>query len=393
MFTSSMSTFSRSTFSESSAPTRVLSGALDPARISISWSTVLPLALVMAFADGFWLTALTGAVGAIERSQTPFASWWQASTLMVPVFVFAVLAALTLALRWFGPLVRTPRAVLATVLLIVAAGTLVGLAAMVASSAYDYQLQSDQLHLMNSMQGLCTGNCLEQQKSATLAIHVRAVLYVSRWLVLSNLVLVAWIVAMRGGRVKAGITARRPTTGRRRTRSRVGDIQLLLAAALIASAAIHTGVVHEHFAEWTAAGVFFIFLAAAEIATATAVLLRPPRRVVLLAGVAISVLPLLLWLYSRTAGMPFGPAAAKPDDIGGPDVIACLLEVGSLVAAVLLLRPMGWLRRRPPASAHTRGLTLLALTAITAIGLAAIGPSWFDILAVPGDQSHVIMSR
>ena len=81
----------------------------------------------MAYADGFWMISLRGAVGAIERTEEPFASWLRESTLVLPVFVFAVLGALTLALRWFGPVLRKSSTVL-TALLIVAAGTAVGIA-------------------------------------------------------------------------------------------------------------------------------------------------------------------------------------------------------------------------------------------------------------------------
>ena len=90
--------------------------------------TVLPLAVVMAYADGFWMMSLRGAVGAIERTEEPFASWLRESTLVLPVFVFAVLGALTLALRWFGPALRRTRTVLTAALLIVAAGTVAGVA-------------------------------------------------------------------------------------------------------------------------------------------------------------------------------------------------------------------------------------------------------------------------
>ena len=46
-----------------------------PGRPAVPWATVLPLAVLMAYADGFWLTSLRGAVGAIERTQEPFATW------------------------------------------------------------------------------------------------------------------------------------------------------------------------------------------------------------------------------------------------------------------------------------------------------------------------------
>src|SRR6185436_16390132 len=120
-------------------------GTLRVRLSALPWSTVVPLAVVLAYADGFWLISLRGAVGAIERTQEPFASWLRESTLTLPVFVFAVLGALTLAARWFGPVLRNPRVWVATAMLVIAAGTLVGIAELAASSAYDYHLQSSQL--------------------------------------------------------------------------------------------------------------------------------------------------------------------------------------------------------------------------------------------------------
>ena len=87
-------------------------------RSGVPWLTVVPLAVVLAYADGFWIISLREAVGAIERTGQPFANWLRESTLAVPLFVLAVLGALTLALRWFGPVLRKPRTVLATALLV-----------------------------------------------------------------------------------------------------------------------------------------------------------------------------------------------------------------------------------------------------------------------------------
>src|SRR6185436_20705352 len=117
-------------------------GTLRGRLSAVPWSTVVPLAVVLAYADGFWLISLRGAVGAIERTQEPFVSWLRESTLALPVFVLAVLGALTLATRWFGPVLRKPKSVVAAGLLVVAASTLVGIAGLAASSAYDYHLQS-----------------------------------------------------------------------------------------------------------------------------------------------------------------------------------------------------------------------------------------------------------
>src|SRR6476646_1319351 len=97
-------------------------------RLAIPWLTVLPLAIVMAYADGFWMLTLRGAVGAIERTQQPFSSWLRESTMVLPLFVLAGLGALTGARRLFGPTPQTGRAVLATGAFVALAGTLVGIA-------------------------------------------------------------------------------------------------------------------------------------------------------------------------------------------------------------------------------------------------------------------------
>ena len=359
------------------------------ARPAVPWLTVVPLAVVMSYADGFWMTSLRGAVGAIERTQEPFTSWWRESTLLVPVYLFAVLGALTLALRWFGPTMR-PKAVVVTALLVAVAGAVAGIGQIVASSVYDYYLQSDQLALMDSMHGICVGSCLEQAQQSTFAALVRAVVYISGFLLVTNLVLVGWVVAMRGGKLNVSTTRQQhagavDTPGM--TRSRVDDLRLLLVAGLIGSAHIHAAVFPGQVTEWPAAGVFFLLLAVGEIAVVAMLLARRPHRSALLAAAVILAGPLVLWLYSRTAGLPFGPAAGLP--LGLSDWVACALEVGALIAAVVLLRNTPSLRRRPPASAHVRSLILVAVIAVTAIGIAGTAQSWFDGLGSSDSQPEM----
>ena len=206
-------------------------------------------------------------------------------------------------------------------------------------------------------------------------------IYISRWLLLTNLVLVAWLVAMYGGRLKISTTRRRED-GQGATRrgvgdSRLADMRLLLVGALVTSAAIHVALVPGHLDEW--AGVLFILLAVWELAIAYMLLARVEERMVLLASVAISIAPLVLLLFSRTALVP--------------DALAGALAVGSLLAALSLLRASGWLARRPPASAHARGLVLVALIAVTAIGVAGTGLRAFDAFGITGSKSVMDMSH
>src|SRR6476661_1430033 len=163
-------------------PTRTL-----PTRLVVPWLTVLPLAVVLAYADGFWMVTLRGAVGAIERTQQPFDGWWRASTVVLPLYVLAVLGALTLAKRWFGPVLRTTRTVLMTALLVALAGTIVGTAELVVSSMLDFSLQSAQLAMMDQMHGICVDSCLPQAQQSTLGALVRAVLYVGGFLLATNI--------------------------------------------------------------------------------------------------------------------------------------------------------------------------------------------------------------
>jgi hypothetical protein len=365
---------------------------------TVHWRTVVVLAVVLAYADGYWLVSLQGAVGAIGRTEHPFATWLRVSTVVLPVFAFAVLGALTLALRWFGPEPDRTRAVVPTALLVVASGTAVGLAAIVASSAFDYHLQSAHLQLiqgMSSMNGRCDSSCLAHQKADTLEVHVRGVLLVSRWVLLTNLVLVAWVTAMMGGRIRLTAPTRpqyAPADPEPLTGGRVTQVRRLLVGALMASAAIHVAVIPEHLTEWPAAGLFFNVLSAAELAIA-GLLLAHVRRTVLLAAAAISLGPLVLWLYSRTAGMPFGPDPGVPESIGVPDCLACALEVASLLAAVSLLRSSQWLARRSPLSPHGQRLVVLALISVTTVGVAATGLSWFDAFGVSSGHSGAGMGH
>jgi hypothetical protein len=356
----------------------------------VPWSTILSLAVVLTFADNFWVTSARNAVGAVERIQEPFTSYWRESTVVLPLFVLAVLGALTLALRRFGPALRGTKPVTVAALMIVAAATAVGVAQIAVSAVEDYRLQSDQLVMMGIMHGVCTGTCLVQAQHATVLAHLRAIGYVGGLLLGTNLVVVGWMVMMWGGRLRVTrldtMPARHAATSV--TASRVGVLRLALVAGLVGSAAIHAAVIREHLSEWPAAGVFFVLLAAAEVAVAAIILVRPHRST-LLGAAAVSIGPLLIWLCSRTVGMPFGPAAGTPEGVGVPDVVAGVLEVSTLVVDLLLLGAMRWVRRPAP-SAHGRALVAVALIAVTALGLAGTAPSWIDATGDSGGHSELL---
>ena len=111
------------------------------------------------------------------------------------------------------------------------------------------------------MRSLCAGTCLAQTRHATLIVHVHDVAYVGRWLLLTNVVLVAWLVAIWGGRLP--LTLDRPRGGRptpmSATRDRITDWRILLAMALLAGAAVEAAAVPGRLGE--DAGLLSLILA------------------------------------------------------------------------------------------------------------------------------------
>jgi len=120
--------------------------------------------------------------------------------------------------------------------------------------------------------------------------------------------------------------------------------QSSLAALSMAAAAIHFAVMGEHFAEYVPFGVFFSVVAWLQASWAVGVIVLPSRRL-LLAGLVGNALVALVWLASRTAGLPIGPEAGAPEPASFVDVLSTILEVAIVVGTATLL-----LRGRPTPS-------------------------------------------
>jgi hypothetical protein len=117
------------------------------------------------------------------------------------------------------------------------------------------------------------------------------------------------------------------------------------AGASVASGAVHLAVIREHFAEAALYGWFFLVLTLLQAGWAVAVVVRPSR-IVLTAGAVASLGVVMLWLATRTVGIPLGPAAGETEAFGGLDIAASALELAvALCAATVLLA--GRHRRSP----------------------------------------------
>ncbi|NUO91394.1 MAG: hypothetical protein HOQ18_11310 [Dermatophilaceae bacterium] len=339
---------------------------------AVPWVTVVTLAVGLSFADGFWVISVRGAVGAIERTSQPFATWLRESAVMTPLYVVAVLAALTVAARRFGPVLRGGRAVVASAWLVALAASLVGAAHLLVSAVVDFRLQSGLIDHMGAMSTTCGADCVARLESDSFWLQARATGYGAAILLLTNVLVVGWMVAMRGGRLRV-------TSTREAHASRVDDRVLGLVGALLGAAVIHVAVVPEHLTEWAAAGLFFIVLAAAQLLLGLAVLVRPTR-IVRIASVVVAAGPIVLWFVSRTVGLPLGPEPGVPEALGMSDLVCAVLEAAA-VAFALSLGPTEGVEnedadepvRVRATSAHRTGLVVVAMLAVTLVGVSANG--------------------
>ena len=169
----------------------------------VAWSTVAALAVLMVYADGFVITSLRGAVGVTQRLEGPFATWLRTSTSMLPVYVLAVLGALAFVRSRGGNRLRTPRRIVAAVLLVAVAGAAVGTGELIVGLAYENSLQVEQL-VSAAVHGhggdpAPTEAALREQA----LVHRHAARLGSALLLGVNVVLVAWVVALHGGRLES----------------------------------------------------------------------------------------------------------------------------------------------------------------------------------------------
>lgn len=127
----------------------------------------------------------------------------------------------------------------------------------------------------------------------------------------------------------------------------------LAAAFSLVAALIHAWALPEHFGEWWGYGAFFLASAAAQGALALA-LVRKPRPWLLLAGIAGNLAIVVLYIVTRTSGIPMvGPHAGDVEAMGPLDLASKAVEAGLILMLVVLWRaargraPKGLTPQRP----------------------------------------------
>ena len=150
---------------------------------------------------------------------------------------------------------------------------------------------------------------------------------------------------------------------RTNTDPNVSMAQASLAALSMGAAAIHFAVMEEHFAEYVAIGVSFSVVAWLQALWAVGVIVLPSSRL-LVAGLVGNALVVLVWLVSRTTGLPIGPEAGAPEPAASVDVLATTLEL-AIVAGTGMLLLRG--RRTPSVRGLPVWLGLAGLVIVLAV--------------------------
>lgn len=109
------------------------------------------------------------------------------------------------------------------------------------------------------------------------------------------------------------------------------------AALSLVAAVIHLWMAPGHFEVWWGYGAFFLVAAAAQGLFSVA-LLRWPGRMLSLAGILGNLSIIMLYVLSRTSGVPFGPHAGRAEEAGVLDMSATGIE---LMIVVFLLTRLG----------------------------------------------------
>ena len=160
---------------------------------------------------------------------------------------------------------------------------------------------------------------------------------------------------------------------------RRATVRLVVAlACLLGAQFLHWSVIDQHAKEWTAAGNFFFILALVE-GLLTVLVIAALGPWVARAGIAISALPVVVWAWDRSFGLPFGPTKGVRGTIGRSDVLSVVFEIITIVALWPFLRP-GYGARRP---------VRLDVINKTVIGITIAYVVGFSYWAMIGDEGAV----
>lgn len=148
----------------------------------------------------------------------------------------------------------------------------------------------------------------------------------------------------------------------------------VVAASATAAGLVHLVVTPQHFAESWLYGTFFLLAASLQILWAVVVTFWPSRAVLKAGGMGCGA-TMVLWVISRTVGIPDILGGGTIEPIGALDILATSLEAVAAIAAVVALRGpilIGGSPRSWPKTAKAIGVTMVC-GIVAAAFLAPVG--------------------
>ncbi|GAA4413289.1 hypothetical protein GCM10023168_36030 [Fodinibacter luteus] len=149
-------------------------------------------------------------------------------------------------------------------------------------------------------------------------------------------------------------------------------VQQWAALASVLAGGIHLAVTPEHLEEWWVYGAFFVVVGCFQLALA-ALVLRRPTWPVALTGIVVNLSVVLVWVVSRTTGLPVEPPEditshvwSHTEGVGPADLAATGAELVVVCLLVTLLPPR--LRRTTVNVLLVTGAGLWALRLSGALG-------------------------
>jgi hypothetical protein len=143
------------------------------------------------------------------------------------------------------------------------------------------------------------------------------------------------------------------------------DATLHLCAVSLIAGAIHAVAATDHFGEHWSHGSVLLAIAVAQLGWG-AWAYAAPSRATFRTGIGLAGGVAVLWLVSRTVGLPVGPETWQPEAAGVADVAATALEalIAVMCAAFLTAFPQGSSGGALPAPwGRLRPLVMVAMTA------------------------------
>jgi hypothetical protein len=135
------------------------------------------------------------------------------------------------------------------------------------------------------------------------------------------------------------IAVLRPATGGRVPAAAPPRATLAVAAALSLIAAwVHLAYAAPHLRQWWAYGAFFLATGIGQGVFAP-LILRWPRPVLAVVGIAGNIAIVAMYVLSRTNGAPLGPHAHVPERVGAVDLATTAAEVVLVGLLVTVLTP------------------------------------------------------